>query len=600
MQKEKKRKINNQSGAAMLVSIVFFLFISLAIISGLVSPTVSEFKDANMSLNSKKSYFLSESGSEDAIYRIRKNMAISSSETLNLNGNSVVTNITDTSFGLKNIISMGDVLSYQRKNALSLSIGDGLSFSYGIQAGEWGFRMGDKSFIDGSIYSNGPVIGTGNADVTGSVTSANSSALEADQENGSGTPAYNLSFGQHDSSADIAQSFIVDNTGPLNKAEIYIKKVGHPSNATVYIAHDMSSEPDDVRDYLARGTLSASLVSTSYGWVTVTFDSIPNLISGQSYWLVIESNNDHNNYYTIGANTSYTDGFALIGSYSHDHHHHDHGWSEVSPSNADLFFRIYLQGLVGSIDNIDIGQNSTGNAYAHTVKNSSIVGTNYCQIGSNNTGTNNGACNTSLADPVSIAMPISDQNIQDWKDDALAGGIINGDYIPGGHGVTLGPKKINGNFHLDDKDILTLTGTLWITGNLRVDHRAIVKPSDSYGGASVAIIVDGNITISNDAEFTSGNSKSYVLALTTSNCPFDPSCNGDDAITLSSKVEAVILYAANGIIDVRSKAKARQLTGYGIDLGNDSDLIYDSGLINQNFVGGPSGAWNVQGWGETQ
>ena len=609
--KNKNKKIQTNKGAAMLISVIFFLFISLAIISGLVSPSVRELKDSSLNLNSKKSYYLAGSGNEDAFYRLKNNMTIGTSEVITLNGNSTTTTIVDGDSGQKDIVSLGDVASSQRKISLSLSAGDGLSFSYGVQAGEWGFRMADKSKVDGSIYSNGPVVGTGNVDVTGSVMSANMASIVADQENGSGTPNYNFSFGTHysyDSSEDIAQSFMVDTTGPLNKAQIYIKKTGHPSRLNIYVTHDIDGEPDDENNYLAKGVVSASSVSTSYGWITVTFDSIPNLISGQSYWLVFESENDHNNYYTAGANTSYENGFALIGNYSHDHHHHYGGWDPVSPSNADLFFKIYLQGLNGLINNIDIGENESGvhgNAYAHEVKNSSIDGINYCQTGSGN----NKSCNTSLEDPVPMAMPISDQNIQDWKDIAVAGGApINppgGTYTPGGHGITLGPVKINGNLHLDDHDVLTLSGTIWITGNLRVDHRAIVRPDPSYEGSSVAIIVDGKIYISNDADFTSGNSKSYVLALTTSNCPFDPSCDdghysNNDAIELSTKVDAVILYASSGLIDIKSKAKARQLTGYGIDMGNDSDLIYDRGLINQNFIGNPNGGWNVKSWEETK
>ena len=70
MKRITKRKINNQSGAAMLISVVFFLFLSLGIISGLVAPSVREFRNANVNLNSKKAYFLAESGSEDAMYRI--------------------------------------------------------------------------------------------------------------------------------------------------------------------------------------------------------------------------------------------------------------------------------------------------------------------------------------------------------------------------------------------------------------------------------------------------------------------------------------------------------------------------------------------------
>ncbi len=583
------KKIKRNRGAAMMLSVVSFLFISLAIIAGLVSPSLRQFRNAAITLNSKQAYVLSESGIEDAVYRTRNNMTIGSSETITLGSNTATTTITDNGFGSKSISSTGDVSSYQRKIALSLSEGDGLSFSYGIQAGAGGFNIGTNGYIDGSIYSNGDVVGSSNAEVTGSVTVANTPASVADQSNGSGVPDYNLIFAKTDSSEDIAQSFVASSTGPLNKVEFYIKKVSTPSNATVYLTYDDDNEPDKNND-LASGTLSASLVSTSYGWVTVTFNTNPNIVSGTKYWLVISASDNNSKYYTIGANTTFSNGASKIGNYW------DQDWNNNSPSNADLFFKVYLDGLVGSIDNVDIGNAGVGNAYANTVKNSSIAGINYCQTGTNN----NKSCNTSLPDPSPQPMPISDQNIQDWKDDATTGGTINGNYTPGGYGISLGPKKINGDFHLDDRDVLTLTGTIWVTGNLRIDKRAIVQPSELYGGSSVAIIVDGRITISNRAEFNSNSSNSYILALTTSNCPFSPSCDGYDAIELSSRVEAVILYAANGIIDVRSRAKARQLTAYGIDLGNDSELIYDSGLINQNFIGGPSGSWNVSGWGEGQ
>src|SRR5664279_4978791 len=88
------KKIKKNSGAAMLISVVFFLFISLAIIAGLVSPTVREFRNASVNLNSKKSYFLAESGTEDALYRVLQNLNISNSETLTLNSNSAVTSVT--------------------------------------------------------------------------------------------------------------------------------------------------------------------------------------------------------------------------------------------------------------------------------------------------------------------------------------------------------------------------------------------------------------------------------------------------------------------------------------------------------------------------
>jgi len=49
--KNKRLPAGRQGGAAMLISVIFFLFISLAIISGLVAPTVREFRNASANIN---------------------------------------------------------------------------------------------------------------------------------------------------------------------------------------------------------------------------------------------------------------------------------------------------------------------------------------------------------------------------------------------------------------------------------------------------------------------------------------------------------------------------------------------------------------------
>ncbi|MEK7572329.1 MAG: hypothetical protein AAB493_00520 [Patescibacteria group bacterium] len=170
----KKRKINKkslpadrQSGAAMLVFIVFFLFISLAIIFGLVSPSIREFKNANMNLDSKKSFFLAESGLEDAFYRLSKNKQIGENETIILNSNPVNTTITTLLGNLKEIVSFADVSSYQRKISLTAQAGDGVVFKYGTQAGQGGFVFHNNSYVTGSVYSNGNIVGSNGAYITG-------------------------------------------------------------------------------------------------------------------------------------------------------------------------------------------------------------------------------------------------------------------------------------------------------------------------------------------------------------------------------------------------------------------------------------------------
>ena len=167
MKKQIKIKLKTNGGAAMLISVIFFLFISLAIISGLVSPTVREFRNANVNLNSKKSYFLAESGIEDALYRTINNITIGANEVLTLDSNSATTTIVSGS-GTKQITSLGDISSYQRKTIVTLFTGTGASFNYGVQVGQGGLEMSNTSKIVGNIYSGGEIEGENSAKITGS------------------------------------------------------------------------------------------------------------------------------------------------------------------------------------------------------------------------------------------------------------------------------------------------------------------------------------------------------------------------------------------------------------------------------------------------
>lgn len=170
----KHRRIFNkstQAGAAMLVSVVFFIFIAIAIIGGLVAPVVREFKNANDSVLARQSYYLSESGVEDAYFRLKNAIPIDSSTILTLNGYSATTAITDSGHNEKTVVSLGDVNLRQRTTELILETGDGVSFKYGIQAGVGGFELGN-AIINGNVYSNGTIVGANGATITGSAFSA--------------------------------------------------------------------------------------------------------------------------------------------------------------------------------------------------------------------------------------------------------------------------------------------------------------------------------------------------------------------------------------------------------------------------------------------
>jgi hypothetical protein len=186
MKKNKKTKINNQSGAAMLLSIVFFLFISLAISFGLVSPSVRQYKIANNLEKSNQSFFLSESAVEDTYYRLKEAMTVGTTNTLTLNGNSATATITDSGYNEKTITALGDVSSRERTSEMVLNAGDGVSFSYGIQAGTGGFILGNST-VNGNVYSNGSITGANGATITGSAISAGASGVIDNVDVGTGT-----------------------------------------------------------------------------------------------------------------------------------------------------------------------------------------------------------------------------------------------------------------------------------------------------------------------------------------------------------------------------------------------------------------------------
>jgi hypothetical protein len=574
-----KNKINflperRQSGFAVMTSVVFFLFISLAITAGLVSPTVRELKIATDLLHSKQSNALSESGIEDAYFRLKTGKNIDSSEVITLNGNTATTTITDA-YNEKKITALGDISSKHRKNEVVLNAGTGVSFSYGVQVGTGGITMGNNSVINGSVYSNGSITGSGT--VTGTALAANAPALTAVQTNDTTPPAYNVIFGNTNGTQDFAQSFQLSETGQINKVELYLKKISTPGNLTVRIVNNSGSNPGTTT--LASGSLSASLVSTTYGWVNVPLSSNPELTAGTTYWLVIDGATNSSRYYYIGANDNgYASGIGKVGQQGG-------AWSNTSPSGLDGFFRVYLGGQTGLISGINVG----ADAYAHTVNSSTITGALYCQTGSGN----NKSCNTSLADPTQIAMPVSDQNILDWQAEGESGGTYSGNYVVDGTTASLGPKKITGNLSVTNNASLTVTGTLWVQGNVDISNNANVRLSSDYGTSEGVIVADGIVNIGNNAVFAgSGSAGSYLMVLSTS--------SSTSAITLSNNGGAVILYAANGTVNLSNNAGAKALNGKFINLSNNVVITYDSGLVNSNFTNGPSGGWDVQSWKEVE
>jgi hypothetical protein len=230
-------------------------------------------------------------------------------------------------------------------------------------------------------------------------------------------------------------------------------------------------------------------------------------------------------------------------------------------------------------------------AYADICQDSSISGSLYYR-------TNNGCSAGSLVFlPQEIAtdsLPISDEEIVDWKEEALAGGVYSGDYTLSEGNAFLGPKKIEGNLLVEGNSHFFLTGTLWVTEKVTIKNNAIVGlDPNSYGSFSGMIISDNLIVLQNNSiSRGSGLAGSYLMYLSTA--PLNP------AIQVQNNSISDIIYTNNGWIEIENNAEMREITGYGIHLKNNSSVTYEIGLEDSNFISGPAGGWGVASWKEIE
>lgn len=164
------------AGQAVIIAIVLFTFGSLIFIGGVATPALSDVKEANNLLSSKRSFFTSEASVEDVVYRVKNALYFSTSETLTLDGFTATTDVVDTANG-KSIIAQGDVSNLIRKSQVDVVEGIGAAFFYGIQSGTGGIVMQNFSKVRGNVYSNGTIVGHNSNVIKGDAISAGPSGL---------------------------------------------------------------------------------------------------------------------------------------------------------------------------------------------------------------------------------------------------------------------------------------------------------------------------------------------------------------------------------------------------------------------------------------
>ncbi|OHA79284.1 MAG: hypothetical protein A2747_02475 [Candidatus Yonathbacteria bacterium RIFCSPHIGHO2_01_FULL_44_41] len=598
-----KTRVKYNRGAALTISVLFFLIISIAIVLGSASPVVRDLKNAQSLIKSKSSYYTSEAGTEDAFYRIKKGKQLSNPEILSLNSGTVSVSNANVSAGEKEIIASGDVSTNDRKVKLTIFTGMGADFAYGAQVGDGGLVMANNSVVKGTggavgnVFSNGPIVGLGTATITGNATVATS--VTEDVQARSTVCDTDQLVGKTSPQIDYAQSFVPSDTLPLSRVSLYVKKVGLPSSPSVEIVEDNSGSPSSTA--IASATLLSGNVTTSYGWIDVSFSTPANLVAGNTYWIVLDTGTNSSNYFIWCSDSNnglgngvakYKSSWSTGGS-----------WTQIT---GDLGFKTYLGAGMGSINQLVVN----GTAKANTIVNSTIIGTAYCQTGSGN----NKVCNTSQADPSPMNMPISEANIEQWRTDAATGGTIVGNCGDSGVAIctitgatlSLGPKKITGDLIVSNNRTLNLTGVLYVVGNVDISNNGTVKCDASFGADSCVIVADGWINVGNNGFFKgSGVAGSYILGLSAIE-----GCNGgsqtaecgpwNSGINLGNNLGGAVFYTSKSMVNLSNNAEIKAVIGYKLNLENNAEIEYEEGVTDANFSSGPGGGWNVKSWKEIQ
>ena len=217
----------------------------------------------------------------------------------------------------------------------------------------------------------------------------------------------------------------------------------------------------------------------------------------------------------------------------------------------------------------------------------------------------NGTTQTGLAP---LPMPIDDAQLDAWEAQTEAGGVITGPcpYKPA-DGASLGPIKINCDLEIDGTKIVTLTGILWIKGNIEMKNSAQLRLNTSFGQGSSVVIADNPtnrvtssaIRIENSAQILgSGTQGSYIMAISRNNAA--EIGQDEEAIDVKNSSSASIYYAPHGLIAIQNNAKLKEAVAYKFYLKNSAELTYETGLANTFFSSGPTGGWEIIDWREVK
>lgn len=304
-------------------------------------------------------------------------------------------------------------------------------------------------------------------------------------------------------------------------------------------------------------------------------------------------------------------------------------------NNSDIVGNVYSNGTVVGAGSAEVSGDivsagpsgvvqtirATGSIYSNTINRINAGGNAYynVQIGTNAQNPVAGTKNTPVTNQPIVDFPISTTTIQGWKDDVVTYGSVitaadprcsSGTYTINTN-ITIGFLKVECNLDIRKTGAgitVTLSGPIWVAGNLSFTQGPTMRVDPALGRKSVQFIVDNpsnrltssRIEVRNSTQFNgSGDSRSFIMLLSMNESA--ALLGTQKAIDVSQSANGkVLVYAHRGLVDIGNGISLKEVTGYKINVAQNAEVIYESGLASLLFTAGPGGGYSLEDWRQAE
>ncbi len=197
-----------------------------------------------------------------------------------------------------------------------------------------------------------------------------------------------------------------------------------------------------------------------------------------------------------------------------------------------------------------------------------------------------------------LPLPISDETVAKWKQDAAGLGTISSgtcanEWTPPQSPYTVSGGVIERTLKLTNNQVLILKGTVFVKCNVDISNGATIRLDPVYGDASGVLIADGWMHLQNTGAFQgSGKTGSYLMLLSTAT----GGGHHGSAMDLHNNATGAIFYAGHGMIFLHNNVEVTELVGNTVSIDNSAGLVYERGLENVMFSAGPGGGYDIIYW----